>query len=200
MNSEEGVSLAKMAVTVLLVVLVITAVVSIVYAAYDWFSSGADKLNDQVVSIDKTSLSQFDDQQVSGTDVISAMKEHRESDIAIVVANKDNLGTEGFELTTVPEKAYNYCAVIENAVKNADTGAYTVELLYNANEGRFETKDGGLKWEDDNISLTRNTNFSPTTTKGKAEQFVKKSATWYSNLIYDSTTGDVCGILFRQMN
>ena len=98
MNSEEGVSLAKMAVTVLLVVLVITAVVSIVYAAYDWFSSGADKLNDQVVSIDKTSLSQFDDQQVSGTDVISAMKEHRESDIAIVVANKDNLGTEGFEL------------------------------------------------------------------------------------------------------
>ena len=54
MNSEEGVSLAKMAVTVLLVVLVIGAVVAIVYAAYSWFSSGTDKLGAQVISIDKS--------------------------------------------------------------------------------------------------------------------------------------------------
>ena len=38
MNSEEGISLAKMAVAVLLVVLVIGAVVAIVYAASSWFN------------------------------------------------------------------------------------------------------------------------------------------------------------------
>ena len=47
MNSDEGISLAKMAVAVLLVVLVIGAVVAIVYKAYSWFNSGADKLGDQ---------------------------------------------------------------------------------------------------------------------------------------------------------
>ena len=197
MNSEEGVSLAKMAVTVLLVVSVIGAVVAIVYAAYEWFTSGKDKLSDQVVSIDKSSLSQYDDTQVSGTDVISALKEHRESDIAIVIANKKNLGTAGFKLDAAPATAYNYCALIENA----DKTACTVSLAYNTEEGRFETSAGkGLMWGTDKISLTRNTNFSPTTTQGKADQFVKQSATWYSNLIYDSTTGDVCGILFQQMN
>lgn len=199
MNSEEGVSLAKMAVTVLLVVLVIGAVVAIVYSAYSWFTSGADKLGDQVVSIDKSSFSQYDDAQVSGTDVLSALKAYREADIAIVIANKNNQNPTGFKKDTAPTTAYNYCAIIADATKDATTGAYTVNLVYN--NSRFETNDGkGLMWGDDNISLTRNTNFSPTTTQGNSNQFVKQSATWYANLIYDSTTGDVCGILFRQMN
>ena len=69
MNSDEGISLAKMAVAVLLVVLVIGAVVAIVYKAYSWFNSGADKLGDQVNSIDSSSYSTYDDSQVSGTEI-----------------------------------------------------------------------------------------------------------------------------------
>lgn len=210
MNSEEGVSLAKMAVTVLLVVLVISAVVAIVYAAYEWFTSGKDKLSDQVVSIDKSSLSQYDDTQVSGTDVISALKEHREADIAIVIANISNQkanGGAGFDAGANLVSGYNYCArIATNSNTNSNTNtnsnntdAYMVTL--SKVDGQWQTPTNcGLAWEDDKISLKRNTNFSPTTTQGKADQFVKKSANWYANLIYDSTTGDVCGILFRQMN
>lgn len=199
MNSEEGVSLAKMAVTVLLVVLVITAVVAIVYAAYDWFSKGKDKLSDQVVAIDKSSYSQYDDVQVSGTDVISALNSSRESDIAIVIANINNEGT--FDVAADSVTGANYCALINDAKENEDpiTNGHKVTLRC-VNGTWYTSEDNGLKWKTDGVTLERNTNFSPTSTKSNSSQFVKKSASWYANLVYDSTTDDVCGILFRQMN
>ena len=87
MNSEEGTSLAKMAVTVLLVVLVIGAVVGVVYMAYSWYTSGTDKLGDQVNSLDSSAYSQFDDKQCTGTDVRTALKTYRDSDVAIFIDN-----------------------------------------------------------------------------------------------------------------
>ena len=87
MNSEEGMSMAKMAVTVLLVILVIGAVVGIVYMAYSWFNSGTDKLSDTVTSIDKSSFSNYDDAQVTGSEVLSALRNYRESDICIAIVN-----------------------------------------------------------------------------------------------------------------
>lgn len=206
MNSEEGVSLAKMAVTVLLVVLVIGAVVAIVYAAYSWFSSGTDKLSDQVVSIDKSSFSQYDDAQVSGTDVLSALKSYRESDIAIVVANLNNEGGS-FDVAANTVNGYNYCALIgesgDTSPMAADATGHEVTLT-NSDGLWYTSAKGngayGLAWSKDMVTLYRNTNFSPTTTNGNASQFVKQSASWYANLIYDSTTDDICGILFRQMN
>ena len=87
MNSEEGTSLAKMAVSVLLVVLVIGAVVTVVYMAYSWFTSGSEKLGDQVNSLDSSAYSQYDDTQITGTDVLTALKTCRDSDVAIVIDN-----------------------------------------------------------------------------------------------------------------
>ena len=99
MNSDEGISLAKMAVAVLLVVLVIGAVVAIVYKAYSWFNSGADKLGDQVNSIDSSSYSTYDDSQVSGTDVLTALKTYRDSDIAIVIAVSESATSSAYTST-----------------------------------------------------------------------------------------------------
>lgn len=214
MNSEEGMSLAKMAVTVLLVVLVIGAVVAIVYAAYAWYTKGTDKLTDQVVSIDKSSFSQYDNAQVSGSDVLSALKTYRESDIAIIICNLNNQGgtftqpKTGEGATDTSVAGYNYCALINVATVNekgevTKTDAQTADALATVN---WKTKDGywsvaGLAFDQgDKVSLKRNTNFSPTTTQGDAAHFVKQSANWYANLITDKSTGDVCGILFRQMN
>lgn len=191
MNSEEGVSLAKMAVTVLLVVLVIGAVVAIVYAAYSWFSSGSDKLGSQVTSIDKSSFSQYDDSQVSGTDVLSALKTYRESDIAIFVCNS----AKGGYSTSSTVKVNDYCALINGASLNASKN-YEVSLKQDS--GKFTCAD--YSYDDDGITPLRNTNFSPTTTTANTDAFVKQSAKWYANLVYSETTGDVAGILFRQMN
>lgn len=203
MNSEEGMSLAKMAVTVLLVVLVIGAVVALVYKAYSWFTQGSDKLGDQVVSIDKSSYSQFDDAQVSGVDVLSALKTYRESDIAIVVCNSNNMSgtssssTDGesvLNLTSVT--GYNYCSVVKDVETTGDS-AYQCTVTQN-DAGVWEVP--GLAFEADMVTLQRNTNFSPTTTNGNSNQYVKQSGSWYANLIYSEETNDICGILFRQLN
>lgn len=209
MNAEEGVSLAKMAVTVLLVVLIIGAVVAIVYAAYSWFTSGSDKLTDQVVSIDKSSFSQYDDQTVSGTDVLSAMKSYRESEISIFVAN---LKTQGGAYNAAPTgtmKVPNYCALANDAydpTENASGGKITSSTGVDTPVAELELADGqwkikdGLLWSSSSNQTARNTNFSPTTTNSNTDCYVKSSAKWYANLVYDPSTGEICGILFRQMS
>lgn len=197
MNSEEGVSLAKMAVTVLLVVLVIGAVVAVVYMAYAWFTSGTDKLGDTVNSLDSSSYSQYDDNQCSGTDVLTALKSYRDSDIAILISNSNNVAA-GYNADpatyTGGIACFNYCGLVDGATANT---ALTSQVSYNATAGRFEVVK--MQWDTNGLTK-RNTNFSPTTDKSKDAQFVRQNAQWYSNLVYDNSTGEVCGILFRQMN
>lgn len=196
MDSKEGMDLAKTAVTVLLVVLVIGAIVALVYTAYSWFNSGTDKLSDQVNSIDASSYSQYDDAQCSGTDVLTALKTYRDSDIAIFIANSDSTCTKydpAFSGGAV--NCFNYCGLAEGVT--AGTVCSVVE--YNNADLPSCFSVSAMQW-DTNTGLTvRNTNFSPTTNKGNAPTYVKQGGQFYSNLVYDRSTGEVCGILFRQM-
>ena len=191
MNSEEGMSMAKMAVTVLLVVLVIGAVVALVYAAYSWFSGGSDKLADTVTSIDKSSFSQYDDAQVSGTGVLSALKSYRESDIAIFIANTQ-CQSGGFKQPPESTNCYVYCAL----PKDWEAGK-SKQLTYNKTSSRFEFES--FQYDGSGVNITKNTNFSPTTTAGSAETYVRQSANWSANLVYDTATDEIAGIIFRQM-
>lgn len=192
MNSEEGTSLAKMAVTVLLVVLVIGAVVAIVYKAYSWFNSGADKLGDQVNSIDSSSYSTYDDAQVSGTDVLTCLKTYRDSDIAIVICN-GKAGNSSYSASgNTDAVGYNYCGLIKSVTANQQC-----TVKYDNTTGQYQVDE--MDWNQDTGLTNRNTNFSPTTSKSNTAQYVKQGGQFYSNLIYDLSTGEVCGILFRQM-
>lgn len=204
MNSTEGMDLAKMAVTVLLVVLVIGAVVALVYAGYSWFNSGADKLGDQVNSIDASSYAQYDDVQVSGTDVLTALKTYRDSDIAIVISNSKNQnGTYDPAATSVT--AYCYCGMLYvNADGNGTPPATKPDASATITITRADSSSPwsgvAIAWDSATGLAYRNTNFSPTTSKSSQSTYVKQGAQFYANLIYDTTTDEVCGILFRQMN
>ena len=222
MNSEEGMSLAKMAVTVLLVVLIIAAVVTLVYQAYKWFNQGSDKLEGQVTSIGASSYSNYDDTLVSGTNVISALDSNRSSGLAVVIVNLQNMG--GAFNPSEPEKSFsgaknapNYCALIDGAedgkgpegksltvqVDNGTTGSEGTEtttgnaaVRYNKDQGRFECKN--LDFNDNGMAKV-NTNFSPTKDSSKTLNYVKETGSFYSKLIYSTDTGEVCGIVFLQV-
>lgn len=196
MNSEEGMSLAKMAVTVLLVVLVIGAIVGVVYLAYSWFNSGTAKLGDQVNSINSSAYAQFDDAQCTGTDVLTALKTYRDADMAIVICNKQN---GAYDATATSATGFNYCAIIGEGTDTPtanDPNGYKI-TIDKAADGHFTVKS--LKWNPASGLTFRNTNFAPTTSKSLADTFVKQNAQWYSNLIYDESTGEACGIMFREM-
>lgn len=202
MNSEEGMSMAKMAVAILLVVLLIGAVVGIVYAAYSWFGSGQDKLADNVTSIADTALSNYDDNVVSGDDVLAALKNFRNSDYCVIISNLRNQGGTFTQLPNGNIAAYNYCAVATGATAdNASGGAMSLNI------GRQDIGTTGQQWciqslatvNGNAAATSRNTNFTPTTTKSYANTFVKKTGQWYANLVYDQSTGDICGVIFRQM-
>ncbi|MCM1234715.1 MAG: hypothetical protein NC489_31825 [Ruminococcus flavefaciens] len=181
--------MAKMAVTVLLVVLIIGAVVAIVYKAYSWFNSGADKLGDQVNSIDSSSYSTYDDSQVTGTDVLTALKSYRDSNIAIIIVNSQN---GGYADAASSAQGYNYCGLVKGS-----TADNPVTINYDSTAGQWSVPE--MEWDNATGLVVRNTNFSPTTSKNKKDQFVKQGGQFYSNLIWDQSTGEVCGILFRQM-
>ena len=222
MNSEEGISLAKMAVAVLLVVLVIGAVVAIVYAAYSWFNGGTEKLGDQVSSIGASAYSQYDDVQVTGNDVLSALKTFRDADFAVVVCNNNNYEkgktfTPGTPESASVKSARNYCALVKTSTNTTNTsnttdtnkqptaekdGTYLLSIgdsnvvKYNKNAGRFET--GNLDYNTSGTAK-KNTNFSPTTDSSQKEAFVRTTGTFYSKLLYSSETGDACGVIFFQV-
>lgn len=214
MNSEEATSMAKMAVTVLLVVLVIGAVVSLVYAAYNWFSSGTDRLADTVTSIDKSQYSQFDDKQVSGSNVLSALKQYRDSNVCVFIdarGDGDAAGGDwtGKRLVSVNSsltgwKVDNYCALTSEAAGGTE-GAAAADTVPQA---ILYGKDDGTVWFDkglaidttDNVTIKRNTNFSPTTNQGKKANYVKQTAKFYAKLVYDNSTGEIAGIVFEQLN
>lgn len=208
MNADEGVSLFKMVVTVLLVVLVVGAIVGLSYAAYSWFNSGTSKLTDQVASIDKSAFSQYDDTQISGVDVLSALKTYRESEIAIFILNKNNMASGAKPLELVNGSSdltpYNYCALVSGFTAVTDSkGPGNTAVLKKADSGSISgcwVVQDGLDWDATTGVLTRNTNFSPTTTKSNTKTYVNQSAQWYCKLVYDATTNDICGILFVQMN
>ena len=156
MNSEEGLSLAKMAVAVLLVVLVIGAVVAVVYAAYSWFNSGTSKLGDQVTSIDKSAYSQYDDTQVSGTDVLSALKAYRESEIGIFIENKNNqaAGFVAAPAANATATTMNYCAL----AGGNGTAASTVTPTLTGSNYQMTVTYNGSQWEVGAISYTDSSN------------------------------------------
>jgi hypothetical protein len=192
MDSKEGMDLAKMAVSVLLVVLVIGAVVAVVYAAYSWFGSGTDKLGDQVNSIDASSYAQYDATDVPGTDVLTALKTYRDSDVAILICN-NNAG--GYK---------NYCAILGTPGTDAatpktgtigDTG-FTVNDTSVIVKGDLDNLT--ICWNNSTGLSYRNTDFSVTTDKSKGTCYVKQSAMFRSDLVYDVVTGEVCGIKFLQ--
>lgn len=201
MNSEEGTSLAKMAVTVLLVVLVIGAVVAVVYMAYSWFTSGTDKLGDQVNSLDSSAYSQYDDKQCTGTDVLTALKTYRDSDVAILIGNGANAtgtATSGYKADeTGAVTLANYCALIDGLTLPTDGTPATTQVSLN-DKGLWSVV--GVSFDPDSGMAKRNTNFSPTQNKASAYKafYVSQKANFYSNLVYDSE-GEVCGIMFRRM-
>ena len=215
MNSEEGISLAKMAVAVLLVVLVIGAVVAIVYAAYSWFNGGTEKLGDQVSSIGASAYSQYDDVQVTGNDVLSALKTFRDADFAVVICNNNNYNTNTTFQPGNPGSvnvldARNYCAKLRKVAagkdaENKDDGTFTLTIT-----GSGDPADGSIVYSNNRFETTnidfnasgisqKNTNFSPTTDSSFAHSFVRTTGTFYSKLLYSSETGDACGVIFFQV-
>lgn len=204
-GAQEGVSLFKIVVTILLVLLVIGAIVGLTYAAYSWFNSGTQKLTDQVASIDKSAFSQYDDQTVKGVDVLSALKTYRESEIGVFIANKQLNGNTWANLQNTSIKALNYCALAENsAASSAAAGCQEVQVDYDNAGGSGTLANcytiSSLKWDTTSGLLQSNTNFSPTTTKANTAAYVNQNADWYAKLVYDESTNDICGILFVQMN
>lgn len=224
MNSEEGISLAKMAVAVLLVVLVIGAVVAIVYAAYSWFNGGTEKLGDQVTSIGASAYSQYDDTQITGNDVLAALKSFRDADFAVVICNNNNYTSEnahfapGNPQQVASNTARNYCArlrgvkagerttgegtaqdgtfIVQFSTAEADATASDAHIVYNTTSNRFETTN--LDYQQSGTTQ-KNTNFSPTTDSSFGEAFVRTTGTFYSKLLYSQETGDACGVIFFQV-
>ena len=179
MNSEEGISLAKMAVAVLLVVLVIGAVVAIVYAAYSWFNGGTEKLGDQVSSIGASAYSQYDDVQVTGNDVLSALKTFRDADFAVVICNKNNYTDKKIfnpsEPKDVTGTAYNYCAYLSNDdTKKTDNNNNNTDNA-DASKGELTSEIGKSKriYFDESAGhlLTKNLLYSTSGTAVKNTNF-----------------------------
>lgn len=189
-TGDEGLSLGKLIVGALIVLMIIGLVVGVVYLLADKFSGVTKKVTDTIDSAATSVYSDYDNKEKTGDDVITACKTYRGQNIAIVIEQAGTAHT--YSDLAADVTGYNY-----NALLTGFTAGATGSVTYSP-EGYFTNQGIAL---DANTGLpTLNTNFAPITNKAQVSTtYVKKTARYYSNLIYSLDTGEVCGIVFQRM-
>lgn len=200
MKADEGIELSKMTVTALLLSLAIGAVVFLSYIAIDLASSGQNQLEDELVFINDAELYDFDEAQVSGYDVLQALNTFRDSNTAVLVCNRNDVTpSPGYfipdESNYGPVMCANYCAKIRTAAGVGANGL--VQISWNTTTRRWEFPE--FEYVPNSATIAKNIDFSATRDISRTLLYVPENTQWYASLIYDASTGNEGGVIFRQI-
>ena len=183
-DQNEGVKVSNIVIGVLVFAVIAAAVIAFVMWGANRFNKAQSDLADTVEGVDIARFNQYDDNEVSGTDVLTAVKTYRNMDMCIFVSTKKQNGGNVYDLTQDASllstvTAYGHNGQQAQVAWDADKGKFTANILVADNQ------------------LQNNTNVTPLTTKGQ-DPYVNQQGKFWATLVYDSDTMDVAGILFRQ--
>lgn len=188
-DQNEGTKVVNIVVGVLLMLVVMAAVVAFVMWGAGKFNSTQKDMQDQVNAVEIAKYNQYDDNEVSGTDVLTAVKTYKNSDMCIFVSTKKMNGGAVYDfsrddITAAPTGNKVY-AVGTNAKSD---GSQTIE--YNNDMQKF-----AAEVIVDNPA--NNSNYTKLTTKDQ-DPYINPNGKFWACLVYDKYTEEVAGILFRQ--
>lgn len=183
-EQNEGTKIVGIVVSILLFLVVMAAIVGLVMWGTNKFNSTQSTMQDQVTGVENAIYTAYDESEVSGSDVLAACKTYKNSSMNIYVSTKkQNGGFYDFNTVTADTlgtyEAFGY---------NGQSG--TTALAFNADTGHFE----------DEVLVetpTSNPSYQHLTTKGN-DSYVNQNGKFWASLVYDTETGEVAGVLFRQ--
>lgn len=189
-DQNEGTKVVNIVIAILVFMVVAAAMIGFVMWGANKFNEAQSDLTDTVNGMDVSKYNAYDAKYVSGADVISAAKTYRDMEMTIFIGTKKKHG--GFYTVT--------------AVNDGDTASDVKALGYHAKadgtgaQGVPTWSDATGHWE---VALSEpdnnnDNNFSVLTTKGQ-DYYVNQAARFYAELVWDTETEEVAGIIFRQV-
>lgn len=187
-ENNEGTKITGIVVGILLFLIVMAAVVGLVMWATGKFNTTQSKMQEQVSGVENAIYAAYDETEISGADVLAACKTYKNSSMNIYVSTK-KLNGSFYDFTSASNASQL------NSVGGCAAFGYNV-----ASADQKPTYDEGTGHFVDTVLVsnpTSNTAFQPLTAKG-SESYVNQNGKFWSSLVYDTDTGEVAGILFRQ--
>lgn len=197
---------AKLIVRIVAICAIIAVLVTLVLFLTGAFKSGAGRMGDEVISVAKSVYDNYDDKNVDGTAVMSAIKSYCESNMAIIVANAY---TEGDTFSFDPLIAPNYGVLADqehnggHTISTTSGPVPTAKVSYDEKNLRWYLGEKGSKGkyglDYSGDTWLRNKNYKAMSDTQAPDCYVSTGAKWRANLLYDPQSDTVCGILFRQI-
>lgn len=183
-EQNEGTKIVGIVVSILLFLVVMAAIVGLVMWGTNKFNSTQSTMQEQVTGVENAVYTAYDETEVSGSDVLAACKTYKNSSMNIYVSTKAQNGS-----------FYDFNTGTADALGTYEAFGYngancTTSLQFSADDGHFI----------DNVLVTgpsANASYQHLTSKGNPA-YVNQNGKFWSSLVYDSETGEVAGVLFRQ--
>ena len=187
-DAKEGISIAKIALAVIIFLVLAGVIFAIVRLGTNKVNSATNDLSSQLDTADLMQYAKYDNAEVTGADVLTAIKTYQNTELKIFVATKATMGgtlydpSNGSTAPTGNIKSYGYMSDATNNDAPAPVLDYTTG-----------------QWIADIIQPTEvyNLSFSELSTKTDPA-YVKQSGRFYGYLVYDETTGELAGLAFFQ--
>lgn len=206
MNVDEGKETAKGGVSLFIVVLVIAVVVSLVMLGLGWFNRGSSKLSDTVNSLDSSQFTSYNETEVTGDMVRSAIQSFITQDVILVidatgeVYKGSKLAKAGDELATAVDQDKTDALVYNCGLVASQEEAPTAGNLYVGADGKIY---GGKKDDDSVLTTYKNQSMKPLQQKRLADKtnknYIAPGGKYYCKVIYDPSSTTAVGILFSKV-
>lgn len=200
-HSKEGIDFFK---TFILIIIVLGAIAFVVAIFTNFQSQSIDKASELDATASAASeaiYSNYDNTVVSGKDVTSCADLYKGRDFIIAVITSTGAGSTYFNISNAgtallsSSAQYYYNALPSGAT--AGTAGNYVTVGADRWEGRYTVQ--GLSYSADTGLVDQNANYAPMSSKANGETYVKPNGKFHSSLIYDTSTGEVAGFLFQQV-
>lgn len=190
-DGKEGMSIAKIALGVIIFLILAGVVFALVRLGTNKVNSATNDMSTQLDAADLMQYAKYDNEEVSGADVLTAIKSYQNAELKIFVGVKD--GSNFFSPDAASPTAltntysYGYQSITGNNNTTSDVP------VYDPNTGRWKATI--VNYQD---PVVYNLSFSPLTKKSSTTTYVKQSGKFYGYLVYDSDTDELAGLMFMQ--
>ena len=174
----------KIAITAIVIVVIIGLVFGFLYMTLNANARSQERLASNLTDFDKRAFDQYDQTEIAGSQVISAIKQFRDQSIAVLVETKAD-----------PGKVVNYCGTIGatgTTPPAAFSGAASAAILpTNGGNGKYVISGSRIVWKESQNYNTQNT------VKKSSKEYINPAGKFDANLVYDDNN-EIIGVYLKQ--
>lgn len=192
---EDWTILIRNAIAVLVILTAIALVIFFAFMGLDSANRGGEKLSESVGALDARAMETYDQKTISGTTVLAAVKNYKNTSVAIVVVTNSSIRNYNAQIVNLSDVAQftnsgtpggNVSQVFQIVAAVAPSTTPTSK----ASHGLLLNSNLTVTFDEQNI------NYRNATDSGRSE-YINDSAKFHSCIIYNAN-GEAVGIYMKQ--